>query len=196
MALTCSLAHPQNNTLSKYQRRASQLCTGPFLHWSHSSRRVTAKARRQEAAAILAPEMASSTNLWAGSQLLTMSSWNPGWLTSTKRVTAWDQLPRGDTCHTGDSALVEHMGYRSAGTGLVIKMHGPPWTVHSPSTWSSDLLGPGKETKCESVPLWSTSEPEWFRPGKWHEMQGPRWAMLLQSTMEPEQYRPRKHMPP
>jgi len=28
-----------------------------------------------------------------------------------------------------------------------IKTHGPPRTVHSPSTWSLELLGPGKGTK-------------------------------------------------
>ena len=28
------------------------------------------------------------------------SSWDPGWLTSARRVTAGDQLPRGDTRHT------------------------------------------------------------------------------------------------
>ena len=27
-------------------------------------------------------------------------------------------------------------------------MHGPPRTVCSPSTWSPELLGPGKGTKC------------------------------------------------
>ena len=58
-----SLVCSQNEGLNVHQRRANQLCTGPFLHWSHSGRRVTAKSRRQEAAAILAPEMASSTSL-------------------------------------------------------------------------------------------------------------------------------------
>ena len=34
-----------------------------------------------------------------------------------------------------------------AGTGEVIKKQGPPGTVHSQSTWSPELLGPGKGTK-------------------------------------------------
>ena len=33
-------------------------------------------------------------------QLLTKSSPDPGWLTSTRRVAAKDQLPRGDTQYT------------------------------------------------------------------------------------------------
>ena len=40
--------------------------------------------------------LASSTKLWAGSQLLTTFPWDPGWLISARRVTVWDELPRGD----------------------------------------------------------------------------------------------------
>ena len=32
--------------------------------------------------------------------VLTRSFWDPVWLTSARRVTARDQLPRGDTQHT------------------------------------------------------------------------------------------------
>ena len=38
------------------------------------------------------------------------SSWNPGWLTSAKRVTVWDQLPRRDTWYTIDGVLKVHLG--------------------------------------------------------------------------------------
>ena len=82
--------------------------------------------------------LASSTKLWAGSQLLTMSSWDPKQLTSARRVGAWDQLSRGDMAHRGKWA---------AETGEVIKTHGPPGTVCLPSTWLPELLGPGKGTK-------------------------------------------------
>ena len=34
------------------------------------------------------------------SQLPTKSFWDPGWLTSARRVALRDQLPRGDTQHT------------------------------------------------------------------------------------------------
>ena len=71
-------------------------------------RQATARARRW--GAISAPEMASSTKLWACSQLLTMSSWDPGQLTSARSVTARDQLPRGDTRHTWNGALMTHLG--------------------------------------------------------------------------------------
>ena len=46
------------------------------------------------------PQRGSSTKLQAGFQLLTKTSWDSGWLTSTGRVTARDELPRRDTRHT------------------------------------------------------------------------------------------------
>ena len=55
--------------------------------------------------------------------------------------------------------------------GQVNKTHGPPGTVLLPSTWSHGLLGPGKgmihTAHPRSVPLRSTQEPEWLRPGKY-----------------------------
>ena len=54
-----------NKGLSEYQRRTSWLRTGPLPHWRQRSRRAIARAGRQRA--ILAPEMGSSTKLWAGS---------------------------------------------------------------------------------------------------------------------------------
>ena len=124
-------------------------CTLAPPTWRQTGRLATARTRRQGAAAISAPEMASSTKLW-GSQLLTTSSWDPRWLTSARSVAAWDQCPRGDTQHTWDGALEVSPGNQAAGTGEVIKTHGPPGTVHSPSTWSPELLGPGKYIKCKA----------------------------------------------
>ena len=46
-------------------------------------------------------------------------------------------------------------------------MHGTPGTVQSPSTWSLELIRPGKSTKCTPIrvlPLWSTQEAGWLRP--------------------------------
>ena len=40
-----------------------------------------------------------------------------------------------------------HLGNLVVGTWELIKMHGPPGTVCSPSTWLPELLGPGKGTK-------------------------------------------------
>ena len=50
-------------------------------------------------------------------------------------------------------------------------MHRPPGTVHSPSTWSPELLRPGKGLNAhptKSMLLWSIQEPEpeQLRPGK------------------------------
>ena len=46
------------------------------------------KLEDKRLAEILAPEIASSTKLLAGSQLITTFSCDPGWLTSARRVTA------------------------------------------------------------------------------------------------------------
>ena len=79
--------------------------------------------------------------------MLTKSSWDPGQVTSTRRVAARNQLPREDTGHTRDGTLIVQSGNQAAGTREVIKTHSPPGTVRSPSTWSPELLGPGKGTK-------------------------------------------------
>ena len=89
----------------------------------------------------LAPETASSTKLRAGFWLLTKTSWDSGQLTSAGRVAARDQLPRRDTrarCHPGNGV---------AGTMEVIRCTHHLRRVRSPSTWSPELLGPGKGTK-------------------------------------------------
>ena len=142
---TCS----QNKRLSKYQRRASWLWTGPSPHWRKRGRWAAARSRRQ-GATILAPETGSSTKLAAGSQWLTKSSWDPRPLTSSRRVTVRDQLPRGDTWHIWDGPLLVHRGNWAARTREVIKTHGPPGTVHLPNTWSPELLRPVKGKKCMS----------------------------------------------
>ena len=82
-----------------------------------------------------------------GFQLLAISSWDPGWLTSARSVTAWKQLPRGTTQHTWDCALVANPRNWVARTGEVNKTHGPSETMCSSSTWSPELLRPGKGTK-------------------------------------------------
>ena len=64
-----------------------------------------------------------------------------------------------------------HSGNQAAGTREVIKMHSPPGTVHSSSTCLLRCSDPGMaQNTCptESMPLWSTQEPEpeQLRPGK------------------------------
>ena len=131
-------------------------------------RRATARAGKGQSAS----EIASFTKLRAGSQLLTKSSWDPGWLTFTRTVTARDQLPRGDTWHTWDGAPAAHPGNWAAGKGGGDNMHCPTWgecTSQAPGHLSCADLGRAQNTgRTESVPLWSTwePEPEWLRPGK------------------------------
>ena len=144
-ALRHNLVHSKNKGLNEYQRRARQLWTSPSPCWWPRGRWVRARARRW--GAISAPEIASSTKLWAGSQLLTKSSWDPGWLTSTRRITVRDQLPRRDTQHTWDSALLVHPGNWAAETREVIRHSTHLGRVPLLSTRSLKLLRPGKGTK-------------------------------------------------
>ena len=78
---------------------------------------------------------APSTKLRAGSQLLTKTSWYSGWLTSTGRVTARDQLPRRDTLDTWGRTSMAHPGNQAAGTGEAIRCTPHLGRVHLPSTW-------------------------------------------------------------
>jgi len=125
--------------------------------------------------AISAPEMASSTTLWVGSQLWTKSSWDPWQLTSSGRVAARDLLPRGDTRHLRQHprcAPRKLRGWDGGGD----KTHRPTWgecarqapgaLVHQ----APDLGRAQNADPIESVPLWSTQEPEpeRLRPGKHH----------------------------
>ena len=79
--------------------------------------------------------------LKAGSHLLTSFFWNPGQLTSAR-----DQLPRGDTAYLGLCSCAES-GKPSCGGLEGERDAWPTWMVHSPSTWSAELLRPGKGTK-------------------------------------------------
>ena len=149
-----SLAHTQNKGVRTTEQRSERITKESWLDM------IQPLARRRQRG-----EMASSTKLWAGFQLLTTSSWDPGWLTSARKVTAWDQLPRGGTWHAWEGALVVHLGNQAAGTREVIKMNGPPETVHSQSTLSPELLRPGKGTKRR--PNWVCTFVEYLRTWTW-----------------------------
>ena len=70
-----------------------------------------------------------------------------------------------ETQHTWDDALEAHPGNWTAGTREVIKMHVPPRTVCSPSTWSPEPLRPGKGTKL--MPNWVCALAECPRTWTW-----------------------------
>ena len=124
----------------------------PTPHRRQRGRHATAWTRRQGAAAISAPEtgiLHQTVSRLPAANHVFLGPWR---LTSARRVTAWDQLPRGDTQHTSDNALMAHPGNQAAKTGEVIKTQGPLGTVHWTSAWSPELLKPGKGTKC--MPNW------------------------------------------
>ena len=133
---------------------------------------ITPRRERGRWAAVRARRQgASSTRQWAGSQLLTKSSWGPGRLTSARRAAARDHFPR-DTQDTWQGALAVHPGNQVSGAGEVTKMHRPHGTVCSPSTWLPEPLRPGKGTKRMPNPVYAFVEylrtwTEQLRPGKY-----------------------------
>ena len=100
--------------------------------------------------------------------MLTKSSWDPGQLTSTRRVAARGQLPRGDT---PERALPLSHGKPSGSDGGRDKTH-CTWgecTRQAPGHLSCSDLGKAQNAgPTESVTLWSTGEPEpeWLSPEK------------------------------
>ena len=198
--LPCSLACSQNKGLSKYQRRASLLHTGPAPSHQRQRGRKTHYRQNQKARGNLSPrDWHPPPN--CNRLPVARSSWDSEWLTSARRVKAWDLLPRGDTQHTWDSALTAHPGNWVVGTGEVIKTHGAPGTVCLPSTSSAELLEPGKGTKhmpnrvcafVECPRTWTWAAQTW----EVHEIQGQLLTVPLQNNLEPEQCRMGKHKPP
>ena len=154
--------------MSEYWRRASQQRIGPSPTWGREAGRRQPELERGN----LCPREAFSTKLRAGSQLLTKSSWDPGQLTSARRVAARDQLPRGDTRHTWDGAPAAHPGKWAARTGEVIRRTTPPGesalTKH-PVAWAAQTWEAHKTLAQPSLCLCGGTqepEPEQLRPGK------------------------------
>ena len=90
--------HSQNKGLNEYQRRASRLRTGPS---SLEGREAGKRQPEPEGKGRSRPQRWHPlANCEQAPKLLTKSSWAPGRWTSARRVTARDQLPRGDIWHT------------------------------------------------------------------------------------------------
>ena len=159
---------------------------------------VTARPRKQEAAAIVAPETASSTKLWAGCQLLTTSPWVTSRFTSARSVTGRDQLPTGDTWHAWDCAPMASGKLSSRGRGSVEDARTLGMGC-STNTQSPELLGPGKSTKCTAhrdlCPCGASENLSSLELGS-ARTQCPLGTVPLQSVLEPEQCGPAKYMLP
>ena len=132
-----SLAGSQKEGLREYQRRASRLCTGPSLPGGRE-------------AGLRQPEP-------AGKGLLQPQPWDDILHQTMSRLLDANQVFLGswmvDICQE-DHSLRSAPQRRAAGhpgnssrSREVIKTHRPPGTVRSPSTWSPEMLGPGKGTK-------------------------------------------------
>ena len=100
-----NLRHCQPTHRTKDWANTKGELAGYGLAPSHAGGRESGRRQPEPKGTILAPEMASSTKLWAGSQLLTKSSFNPGRLTSPRMVTGRDQLPK-EIHSTPETALL------------------------------------------------------------------------------------------
>ena len=93
--------------------------------------------------------------------MLTKSSWDPGRLTSARKVTARDQLPREDTGHTCSALLLCTQETEQLGWGGDMTHTWGECAPQVPGSLSCLDLGRAQNAgSTESVPLWSTREPE------------------------------------
>ena len=109
----------QNKGLSKYQRRATWLRTGPCPTGDRQAG-VGVGGSQSWKGAIAAPQRHPLPNC-KQAPLLTKTSWDSGRLTSARRVAARDQLPRRDTRHTWEKRAHSHPENQVAGTQEVIR---------------------------------------------------------------------------
>ena len=132
--------------------------------------------------------------------LLTKTSWDSGWSTSTARVTAREQLPRRDTGHTWEGVPIVHPKNWVAGMGEVIRHSlqlGAAVIAKHLVTWAARTWDRHKTQAQPRALLWSTREPE---TKKLRGLDlgnagnpGPASDSSWQSNLEPEQCRLGKH---
>ena len=147
--------------------------------------------------AIRAPERQPLPNC-KQAPLLTKSSWDSGQLTSARRVTARDQLPRRDTRHTWEGTPVVHPEKWMAGmweairrtahlgvtalTKHLVTWAAQTWEGHKTQAQPSlRLWGVLKNLNLSSLDLESVHNP------------GPTSDSSRQSNLEAEKCRPWKH---
>ena len=177
----------QNKGLSKHQRRTSRLRTGPS-----SARDMQAGGKPEPERGNRSPRKASSSKLQTGS--VANHEWQ---LTSARRVTARDQLPRRDIRHIWEGTPIVHPENQAAGKGQAIRCtphlgvtalakHLATWAAR---TWeghktqaqlSLRLCGVPENLNLSSLDLGNVRHP------------GPTSDSSQQSNLEPEQCRPWK----
>ena len=144
----CNLALSQNKGLREHQRKASRLHTGPSP--------TTGGREAGEPQPELEGKGQSQPQRWHPPEPVSrpsvanhvfLGSWTVDIHQEGHSLRSAPQ--RRHTAHLRwcSPGWVWGVGNRAAGTGEVINMHSPPGTVHSPSTWSLELLGPGKGTR-------------------------------------------------
>jgi len=134
----------------------------------------------------MAPERQHLPNCKQAS-LLTKTSWDSGLSTSTRRVTARDNLPRRDTQHTWKGALVAHSENWAAETRKAISHS--DHARQAPGQSCSDLGWTQNAGPTKSEPLWSTQVPETERLTSGKCIQ----PSSRQGNLEPKQCRQGKH---
>ena len=91
--------HTHTSSVSSVvRRRASWLHTG-LSHLEADRQACNSQNQKARGCCNLSPREGIFYQTVSRLQLLTMSSWDVGCLTSARRVVAWDQLSRGDRQH-------------------------------------------------------------------------------------------------
>ena len=144
--LRCSLGQSQNKGLSRHRRRASGLCTGPYL--PPEAEKQLCDSQSWKARGNLSPRdqhpPPNCEQIPPVASHVFLGSW------------------KVDICQEGQGLRsapqrrhMAHLRRRSRGapgkphsrSREVTKMHRPPGMVRLPSTWSPEMPGPGKGTK-------------------------------------------------
>ena len=155
-SLTCS----QNKGLYKYQRRANQLQTGASPHQRQRGRQVT---EEPEARGNVGPRdgiLHQTVRRLPVANQVFLGSWTVG---IHQEGHSQRSAPQRNTRPTRDGAPAAHPGNWAAGMGEVIghTVLLGQCAPQAPGCPSCSDLGRAQNTgPAESVPLWSTREPE------------------------------------
>ena len=158
-----SLAHSQNKWSSEYQRRASWLQTGPLPQLE--AERQVGNSQSQKARGNLSPKDGilhqTASRLPVANQVF-LGSWMVD--ICQEGCSLRSACQRRHTAHLRQhscGAPRKQSGWDRRGD----QMHHTPGIVHSPNTWSPELLGPGKGTKLR--PNWVCAFVEYPRTWTW-----------------------------
>ena len=121
----------------------------------------------QGAAAILAPETAFPTKLWAGCQSITTSSLDPGQFTLAGSVTVWDQLPEEKHSTPGIVPFSCNREIGQLGLGRCIRCMAHPGQCACQAPGCLSCLDLGRAQNAQHTWVWAL----WRPPSSWYQNQ-------------------------